>query len=107
MLIKKEIDIAVAYLTINKQRYSVADFCMPLFRDSCNFFVPYQNDDVNWFGYLKPLHMEAWMCVIVSILLPTPALYIAAKQCKDSAIMEFKLEKAFIFSLGALTFARR
>ena len=107
MLIEDEIDIAVASLTINKPRNNVINFCVPLNRDSYQFFVPSQGNAFNWFGYVKPLHMDSWICTIVSVVLATPVLYITAKKCKDVRMAEFKLEKSFIFSFGALTFARR
>ena len=107
MLMDDEIDIAVAPLTINTPRSYVIDFCEPLTRETYQFFIPSQHNYFNWFGYLKPLDVESWICIILCVLLATPILYIAAKQCKDVRLSEFKLEKSFIFSVGALTFARR
>ena len=107
MLIEDEIDIAVASLMISEYRNAVIDFCEPLTVESYQFFVSSDDDQFNWFGYLKPLDMQAWMCIVVSVLLSASILYITAKQCNDARRAEFKLEKSFIFSFGALTFARR
>lgn len=109
MLIDDEIDIAVASLSISKSRSTVIDFCEPLIRDSYRFFISRkaERDAFNWFGYLKPLHMDSWVCTLALIILSAPALYLAARQCKDIQLNEFKLRKSLIFSFGAMTFARR
>ena len=109
MLIDDEIDIAVTVLSITEARSSVIDFCEPLFIDSFTFFISQKDEggEVNWFAYFKPLHMDSWTCIISFVALATPVLYLAAKQCKDIQLKEFKLGKSLIFSVGALTFARR
>ena len=109
MLIDDEIDIAAAPLSISKSRSNVIDFCEPLMRDGFKFHISQKDErsEFNWLGYLKPLHRDSWLCVTLFIILATPALYLAAKQCKDIQLKEFKLGKSLIFCFAALTFARR
>nr|CAD7463067.1 unnamed protein product [Timema tahoe] len=70
MVMRQEVDVGVAPITMSLDRNDVIDFTIPLLMSNYVIMIRKPNKLViNWYGFLKPFGRDLWFMMIVIIVL--------------------------------------
>ncbi|XP_075250572.1 glutamate receptor ionotropic, kainate 2-like isoform X2 [Convolutriloba macropyga] len=112
-LMRDEADLAVAPLTINYLRQDVIDFSTPFMNLGISILYRMQESKTpSIFSFLKPLHYDIWMYLIVSYIAISMVLFIMARftpyewyrpnEDSDEVENQFTLINSLWFAAGAM-----
>eukprot|EP00095_Tigriopus_kingsejongensis_P000205 maker-scaffold41_size498431-snap-gene-3.27 protein:Tk00205 transcript:maker-scaffold41_size498431-snap-gene-3.27-mRNA-1 annotation:"hypothetical protein L798_01404" len=108
-LMNESADICIACITISDERRQVIDFSTPIMWTDQAMFIKNPEEDINHLTYLNPLRPEIWAVLAFICVLGTLAQGLVTRFLKgmEPNHRELGWAKNAIFSVGALTFARR
>ncbi|RVE51009.1 hypothetical protein evm_004300 [Chilo suppressalis] len=76
-LVRKEVDFAIAPLTITVERETVVDFTKPFLSFDIKPSSP--KDATTIFSFLLPLSKEIWLCIIFSVFAVSVVLFLVSR----------------------------
>lgn len=107
-LVRNEVDMAIAPLTINYARQKVIDFTQPFMTTGISMMMKKpETEDRDYLAFLKPLSKEVWGCVLIALVVFSIIFYITSKAAIRSN--EQNNEKitfcaSFCYSFGVLMY---
>jgi len=113
-LIRNEVDMAIAPLTITNSRLRVVDFTQPIMTTGISIMMKKPTvvtPDI--FPFLKPLTKEVWASIIIALFLVTVIFYIVSKLSRERDIREdytnqsnnnISLCSSLCYSVGVLVY---
>ena len=76
----KVADIAVADLSVNKQRQAAVDLTLPFMSLGISIlFVAPKAKPPSLLSFMAPMEAEVWLCVVLAIIGTSISLYICAR----------------------------
>ncbi|XP_077981297.1 glutamate receptor 2-like isoform X2 [Glandiceps talaboti] len=80
-LVKREVDMAAAPLTISYRREQVVDFTKPFMNAGLQALLkkPTSGKDGNLFTFLFPFTVEVWICIIVAFVVVGVVLFLLSR----------------------------
>ncbi|XP_028032174.1 glutamate receptor 1-like [Bombyx mandarina] len=123
-LVRKEVDMAIAPLTITLERETVIDFSKPFLSFDVKTKKNSFKDPTTIFSFLHPLSKEIWLCIIFSLFAVSVVLFLVSRfsphewrlisftdsqtsdhsevaTTKTTAVNEFTFWNSMWFSLGS------
>ncbi|XP_052752544.1 glutamate receptor 1-like [Galleria mellonella] len=78
-LLRKEVDIVIAPLTVTLERETVVDFSKPFLSFDLKPSSGISKDRGTIFSFLNPLSKEIWLCIIFSIFAVSVVLFLVSR----------------------------
>ena len=94
-------DVAASSMAISLKRSTVVDFTLPIYRTNYVMIVKRGRMEPSFSFFLKPLSLEAWMCVHGLILVSTLVFFVSFKISRDKVFTRFSLLNSLTFCFGA------
>ncbi|KAL0902302.1 hypothetical protein ABMA27_000205 [Loxostege sticticalis] len=123
-LLRKEVDMVIAPLTVTLERETVIDFSKPFLSFDLKPGANNIKDDTSIFSFLQPLSKEIWLCIVFSLFAVSVVLFLVSRfspnewrivsftdsqssehnevaTTKASVVNEFSFWNSMWFSLGS------
>ncbi|XP_026500271.1 glutamate receptor 1-like [Vanessa tameamea] len=78
-LVRKEVDLVIAPLTVNVEREQIIDFSKPFLSFDVKTEKNPSSDMATIFSFLRPLSREIWLCVLGSIFSVSVCLFVVSR----------------------------
>nr|XP_022321406.1 glutamate receptor 2-like [Crassostrea virginica] len=110
-LVADEADLAIAPITITKERQKVVDFTKPFMRTGLSLMIyKPEKRKPGMFSFKEPLHKNVWLCIAVGFLTTSVILFFIGRfspfewtqNSEEGPSSEFSMSNSLWSSLGAL-----
>ena len=107
----QEADLAIAPITITKERQKVVDFTKPFMRTGLSLMIyKPEKRKPGMFSFKEPLHKNVWLCIAVGFLTTSVILFFIGRfspfewtqNSEEGPSSEFSMSNSLWSSLGAL-----
>ncbi|CAG2102079.1 unnamed protein product, partial [Medioppia subpectinata] len=110
-LIRHEVHMAIAPLTITNERASVVDFSHPFMTsDITMMFKKPSSGPQDMFPFVRPLSKEVWAAIVLAVFVVTVIFYVVSKLSHDRNVTEtnqsegISLCSSLSYSVGVLVY---
>uniref|UniRef100_K1QYF3 Glutamate receptor n=1 Tax=Magallana gigas TaxID=29159 RepID=K1QYF3_MAGGI len=110
-LVDDEADLAIAPITITKERQKIVDFTKPFMRTGLSLMI-YKPDKrkPGMFSFKEPLHKNVWLCIAIGFLTTSVILFLIGRfspfewsqNSEEGPSSEFSMSNSLWSTLGAL-----
>lgn len=111
LTILQEADLAIAPITITKERQKIVDFTKPFMRTGLSLMIyKPEKRKPGMFSFKEPLHKNVWLCIAVGFLTTSVILFLIGRfspfewtqNSEEGPSSEFSMSNSLWSSLGAL-----
>ncbi|KAL0269924.1 UNVERIFIED_CONTAM: hypothetical protein PYX00_007506 [Menopon gallinae] len=108
-LLKNEVDVIVADISITKPRLKVLDFTYPLISSWYQIYYRQPGYRLRWYAIFEPFNYDVWVAILIWTAAATICFYVSYHLClvhglEEKDGQEFGLMESFFFMIRTLSF---